>query len=160
MTQVTQTEALELIAAYGSAPARWPQDRREAVLALAGTDPVVAGAQAEARALDALLGDWARDVAPRSFDVDVLVPVARVFGARPAVVTARGWRAPRWLAGGALAASVAVALLLGIGGQEQQFAVRDGGTPSPSLESASGQPESMDDFALVFTPTADEEDLI
>lgn len=158
MTQVTQTEALELIAAYGGAPARWPQDRREAVLALAGTDPVVAGALAEARQLDALLGDWARDVTPRSFDVEVLVPVARVDVTSPR--PARGWRGPRWLAGGALAASVAVALLLGIGGQEQQFAVRDGGTPSLSLESASGQPESMDDFALVFTPTADEEDLI
>jgi hypothetical protein len=153
MTTATRTEALELIAAYGADAARWPLDRREAVLALAASDAVVADVLAEARRLDALLADWARDVPARSFEVDALLPAARP-------VPAQGWRAPRWLGGGALAASVAVALLLGLGGQPPQFAVRDGGTPSPALESASGQPELMDDFALIFTPTADEEDLI
>lgn len=155
MTTVTQAEALELIAAYGADAARWPQDRREAVLAFAASDAAVADALAEARRLDALLAGWARDVPARSFEVDALLPAGR-----PVAAPVRGWRAPRWLGGGALAASVAVALLLGLGGQQQDFAVRDGGTPSPALESASGQPESMDDFALIFTPTADEEDLI
>jgi len=154
---VTQTEALELIAAYGGDVARWPLEARTGVLALAGADPVVAAALADAQALDTLLAGWAADVPGRQFEAAALIPMSRE------LPPARRLRA-RWFAGGTLAASVAAALLLVMPGQQlaepagQEFAGQV--SSQVSLGLASGQAVSMDDFALIFTPTADEEELI
>ncbi|WP_439533098.1 hypothetical protein [Polymorphobacter sp.] len=152
---MNRAEALALISAYGADAARWPADARSAVLALAATDAEVAVALDEARRLDALLQGWAGDVPARRFDAEALIPA-------PAVQPrARGWVKRSWLGGGAIAASVVAALLLTVpvqgpvqGPQQQTVSTE------VSLGSASGQAESMDDFAMIFTPTADEEDLI
>jgi len=159
---VTQAEALELIAAYGADVARWPVALRADVLALAAHDPVVAAALAEARDMDRLLAQWAGDVPMRTFDPETLIPAPR----QTLAPTGAGWKAPRWLGGGALAASVAAALLLGVPAMQLvapgsgDAEIAQSSSEPLSLGSASGQGESMDDFALVFTPTADEEDLI
>jgi hypothetical protein len=153
--RITQAKALELIASHGGTAARWPLALRGPVLAQAAADPVVGAALAEAQALDAMLADWAADVPVCVFEPAALVPAApRPGGPRSGLVPGL-----RWLAGGALAASVA--LVLGLPGQQpadQQFAGQV--SPQASLGSASGQAGSIDDFALIFTPTADEEELI
>ena len=65
---MTETRALEIIAAYGADPARWPAAERAALRALAAR-PAVAAALVNAAALDGLLGDWARaDVAMAAFE--------------------------------------------------------------------------------------------
>jgi len=156
--KVTQEQALALITAYGAEAARWPDEQRAALLALVAADPLVAAAHAEAAQLDRLLGGWAMDVPPRSFDAEALIPV-------PAKARAP-FKVVRWLGAGAAAASVAVALLLGVPGAQTmvpaegvQIAQNDISS-QVLLGSASGQSEPLDGFSLVFTPTADEEDLI
>jgi hypothetical protein len=158
--------ALAVIGAYGADAARWPVATRAAVLALAANDAVVADALAEARRLDEALRGWAGDVPVRRFEAEALIPAAARGGAFG------GFRggALRWLGGGAIAASVAMALLLGVAGRqgagvgpEAGFQVASGGggiSQQVSLGSDSGQSEPIEGFALVFTPTAYEEDLI
>jgi hypothetical protein len=152
---VTRDEALSLISAHGAAPARWPATARAAVLALAAEDAVVGAALAEARALDALIGEWASPVPARQFEVAALIP-------QPAQVRSvgRSGTGRLWIGGGALAASVVAALLLALPAQQPVIPAPQLASNQVSLGSASGQGESMDDFALIFTPTADEEDLI
>jgi hypothetical protein len=167
--EAQRAEALAVIGAYGADAARWPVERRAAVLALAASDLVVAEALAEARRLDALLCGWAGDVPVRRFEAAALLPAA-------AVGLPVRQRTLRWLGGGAIAASVALAVLLGVpgpqgtgtgtglggGGPETELVASGGGDISRqvSLGSASGQSEPIEGFALVFTPTAYEEDLI
>jgi hypothetical protein len=165
--------ALAVIGAYGADSARWPVETRAAVLALAAHDAVVADALADARRLDEALRGWAGDVPVRRFEVEALIPAARVASPAPggAFGGLRGG-ALRWLGGGAIAASVAAALLLGVSGPQGTgtgmgpgagFEVASGGgdiSHQVSLGSASEQSEPLEGFALVFTPTAYEEDLI
>ena len=161
---VTQDQALDVILAYGAQASRWPVEQRADVLALIATDPVVAAAHTQAAQLDALLVGWAADVPARSFDADALIPAPAVIHA-PAKFRPARWPVP-WLGAGALAASVAAALLLGVPGlhsvtpsgpvQIAQNQISD----QVSLGSASAQAEPLVGFALIFTPTADEEDLI
>jgi hypothetical protein len=153
---VTEDRALEIIASYGADPARWPADERAAVLALAGR-PAVAAALADARGLDALLGDWARaDVVAAPFDAAQLTPrAAPVVPARR-----RGW-----LAAGAMAAAVAAAVVLTPIGNVTpqpagpQVAMNSPQSTVPSATVAS-EPGSDAEFAYVFTPTVDEDALI
>jgi len=150
---VTRDKALDLISAYGADTARWPLQVRAEVLALAADDAEVAVALTEAESLDLLLQSWAADVPQRAFDAAALIP-------QPAVhaPSRRGWLARAGL-GGALAASVAAALVLGLPGQQGPLAPAQ---PASKISTGSdnGQGEALDDFALIFTPTADEEDVI
>ncbi|MBC7504356.1 MAG: hypothetical protein H7267_01280, partial [Sandarakinorhabdus sp.] len=151
-----QERALEIIAACGADSARWPEADRVAVLALA-LQPAVAAALAEAAALDAMLGAWARaevDAAP--FDASQLASAAAVTGA----VSPPARR--RWLAAGAMAAAVAaavaltpVATLMHLGQPAPQVAanVRQSPVLSATVTSETG---SDAEFAFVFTPTVDE----
>jgi ferric-dicitrate binding protein FerR (iron transport regulator) len=148
---VTEARALEIIAAMGADPARWPADERAALLALVAR-PAVAAALRDAAALDALLGDWAgTEVAARPLDAATLIPAARV----AAVPAPRR----RWWAAGALAAAVAAAVVLTPLPDAPQTAQSFPQTPVPS---ATGASEAGDDaaFAYVFTPTVDEDALI
>lgn len=161
--QVTQEEAIALITAYGADAARWPVEHRAALLALIAADPQVAAAHAEAAEMDALLAGWAKDVPSRSFDADALVPMAL----RPARFKAVRWLGAPFLGApllgaGAVAASVAVALLLGVPGTQTMSppSTTQIAQNTMQLESASAQAEPLDGFALIFTPTAYEEDLI
>jgi hypothetical protein len=153
---VTEDRALEIIASCGADSARWPVDERAAVLALASR-PAIAAALAVARALDALLGDWARaDVVAAPFDAAQLTPRAA-----PVVPARRRGL----LAAGAMAAAVAAAVVLvpmaGVTPQPDapQVAMTSPQTTVPSATVAS-DPGSDADFAYVFTPTVDEDALI
>lgn len=152
---MTRDQALEIIAAHGGDAARWPATEAAAVLALAAADGVVAAALADARQLDALLGDWARDVAPATID---LAAITRLPGAGPAPRPAR-----RWLAGGLVAAAIAagIAFLAPVASDSPMIK-----TVSPpnavQLAAADGDTfgSDADVFATVFTPTVDEDALI
>lgn len=148
---MTEERALEIIAALGADPVRWPDVERGAVLALAET-PTVAAALADARALDALLGAWAGEaVAAAPFDASRLVPAP----VRPAAPRRR------WLGTGALAAAVAAAVVLAPianrPGPAPQTAAIATASPVPSATASS---EGDAAFAYVFTPTVDEDALI
>jgi hypothetical protein len=157
--RAAQDRAIEIIAAFGAAPARWPEAERAGVLALAG-HPAVAAALADARRLDALLVDWAcADVAAAPFDAARLIPAA---ASRVPMAPAR--RRP-WLAASALAAALtAVLALTSIGRMAPdvntpQVAQNSPLSPVPSAL-ASGEAGSDGDFAYIFTPTDDEDALI
>lgn len=139
--------ALQLIESHGGNPLRWPDADRAAVLALAEVDARVATALAEAQALDAMLDEWAGDVAPASFDLTAIARTPLEPIERPR----------RWLAGGALAAAVIAGLLVLAPTNSPQ-------SPPSSVPSATASSEAgisdAEAFAVVFTPTADEEDLI
>jgi hypothetical protein len=113
----------------------------------------VAAALAEARTLDVMLAGWACDVPEKRHEVAALLPAA--------VPMARPVRS-RWLGlagGGALAAALALVLVSnGIGGR--QATLPGGMAGETALESASAAGEEEDLFALIFTPTADEDELI
>ena len=169
---MTEDRALEIIAAYGADAMRWPDAERAPLLALAA-QPGIAAALAEARALDALLGDWARaDVAALPFDAGRLAPV------RPVAAPVRLPVRRRWLAATAVAAAVAAVIALVPIGPMTPRAVAPqialNATPSRSRSvsstlsapssvpsvTASGEAGSDAGFAYVFTPTVDEDALI
>lgn len=148
--------ALQIIAAYGADAGRWPDDERAAVLALMATAPQLVAAQADARGLDGLLADWARDVVPARFDVSGMV--------RPLPVARGGLRIKRWIAGGVLAAAVAAGIAIFVPMQPVSApAVQMVATESP-VSSATAERDSYGSdaevFAHVFTPTAEEDELI
>lgn len=157
---MTPERALEIIAAWGGDSRRWPADEREAVTLLTIANPVVAAAAAEARQLDALLGDWAGDVVPMApLDAATLIPAPA--GAAPAVRRPRaGW----WL-GGAMAAALTGLIVQApwnAGAPPVEIAANNIADVSPA-PSAAGESEVLADdevFAAVFTPTADEDQLI
>ncbi len=148
--------ALAILASHGADPARWPQDVRAALLALAARDPVVAAALAEARALDAALDGWATAPAPLlAVDVAAITSLPQ---ARPRLrPAASGWR-PALMAAG-LALMLVVGSWLGAGARfGSDAAVSVAAAPPPS---AGAEPAEADAaFAYVFTPTAAEEELI
>ena len=159
---MTRERALEIIAAYGGDSRRWPDGERAAVLAMAADDDVAA-AIAGARRLDAALDDWARADMAAGLDFAAMTAEAQE-GRAAARMTPRKRQWPgRWLAGGALAASVAVAVVL-LG------PVRTGApvvetvstiSPVPSATAKGGAAVSdAEAFASVFTPTVDEEEVI
>jgi hypothetical protein len=160
---VTPERALDIIAAYGGDSRRWPADEREAVTLLAISDPAVAAALAEARQLDALLGNWAGDVAPRApFEAAALIPAPAVVAA-PARQSRAGW----WV-GGAIAAALTGLIVQAPWTANAplpppvEVAANDIANVSPA-PSAAGESEVLADdevFAAVFTPTADEDQLI
>jgi ferric-dicitrate binding protein FerR (iron transport regulator) len=153
---VTEDRALEIIAALGADPARWPDDERAAALALTG-QPVIAAALADARALDALLGDWATaDVVAAPYDAARLTPRS----APVAPARRRGW-----MAAGALAAAVAAAVVLTpMASMAPEPAATQVAMNSPQMTvpsaTVSSDGGSDADFAYVFTPTVDEDALI
>jgi hypothetical protein len=122
----------------------------------------VAAALAEARRLDALLGDWALDVAPLApLDAATLIPATRI---KPPVIAG-----PRRLwAGAAIAAAVTGLLLqtplrspVATDARVQVAATTISNvSPAPSAAGESQVLADAEDFATVFTPTADEDQLI
>jgi hypothetical protein len=159
---VTPERALEIIDACGADSRRWPAEEREALTLLAIADPVVAAALAEARGFDSLLKGWATDVAPAApLDAETLIPA-------PAARTpARPSRAGWWL-GGAMAAALTGLLVTTPWNSSapQAPAVTVAATDIPNVSpvpSATGESEVLAEtevFATVFTPTADEDQLI
>jgi hypothetical protein len=163
---ISSERALEIIAAHGADSRRWPADEREAALLRSIADPAVAAALVEARQLDALLGAWAVDVAPLApCDAATLIPVPAVrqtFGQRPFS------QRQRWWTGGAVAAAITGLLLMPALQAPSPLAPRTEIATNmisdvPPAPSAAGESEALADeeaFATVFTPTADEDQLI
>jgi hypothetical protein len=56
MTVMTETRLLEIIAAHGADPGRWPEDEREDALGMLGQSAAGANAIEEASILDTMLG--------------------------------------------------------------------------------------------------------
>ena len=157
---MTPERAFEIIDAYGADSARWPDDTRATLQALATCDSEVAAALAQAGKLDALLGGWAHDVAPREFDVAAIV---RVPQEAPEIVRGTAFSL-RWITGGALAAAVAAGLIILAPTQRAPDPVVASLSPEKSAPSAAATGKALgseaDAFASVFTPTPDEEELI
>jgi len=151
---------LEILGSYGADAARWPVDERAALLALAATDADVAAALAAEERMDVMLGDWARDVPERQFAAEPLLP-ARALPVRGGFVRGGFVRGGfgRWLAGGAVAAGLAMALV-GVRAPETVVVASGGDFEMTSPESAGDAARLDDSFAMFFTPTADEEDVI
>lgn len=97
--------------AYGASPERWPDDERDAALALVNaSDPQALAALAEARALDGMLDAHA-------FAQPSPALARRIIESAPGKPERRLWRQPRiWFSGvgflGAGAAGVAAGALL------------------------------------------------
>lgn len=161
MTALSPETACAIVASLGADPARWPAADRAALLALAHSNPAVATALADARALDAMLQDWATAPAPlASIDAAAIAALPKQHRLKPA-----RWR-PAMLAA-SVALVVAVGGWLGVAGQfDNQFSdpraarsqMEIASASPPSAEAAAGETDLA--FAYVFTPTAAEEDLI
>lgn len=152
---MTIDRALEIIASHGADARRWPADERAAVLALAG-DPQVASALASARSLDLLLGDWA--VAPATPAID-LAAIKRMPQQRASA--GRGG----WIVGVGMAAAIAGVIALAPTRDTTSTRIADASTVSNTTVTSAtvpgaGNGSDAEAFAYVFTPTADEDDLI
>jgi hypothetical protein len=162
-TLSTQT-ALDILASHGADPARWPAGTRAALLALAGSDAAVGAGLAEARALDAALGDWlAAPLPAMAVDVAAITALPQTLPEMaPQIeplraVAGRGWR-PALLAA-SLALVVMVGGWLGAGARFGGDAtVNIAAAPPPSAGAELAEADAA--FAYVFTPTAVEEELI
>lgn len=145
--------AAEIIAAYGGDPARWPDDERSAALRLVEADAGLARARSTALALDTAMTGWAQhaDMA-RHTPGDAHNAAARALASRPAARPAHlAWR---WAAGTGMAAALAAGLML-----TSRFAPT---APAPAPQSAAYRGPASDAaaFAMVFTPTPDEDSSI
>lgn len=102
---MTQERFLEILEAYGSDPARWPEVEREAAQAYADAHPeLVAQAIETERQLDAWLGPAEAEVSPL-LEARILQHAPRL---KPAVFE-------HWRLTGAVAAAVLVAVTIGFG---------------------------------------------
>lgn len=108
---MTEERARTILEAYGASPSRWPEIERDALLAFLADQPeLLANAQAEAAALDALLGQG------QAQPSDLLERrILRSLSAgRAAGNHARsGWA---WRAPAAAAAAVLLAVSVSVGG--------------------------------------------
>ena len=144
---MTHARAFEIVAAYGADTRRWPATERAATFAAIAEDQALALPYADARALDALLDEWAgRDV--RSGDP--AAAAARVL--RPA----RTWL--RFAGGSGMVATVVAAVIFG-----QPTLLLRRAAPTPQIALAATDMSAPGDaaaFRSLFTPTPDEENTL
>lgn len=94
MTQMTLARVTALIDAYGGDPARWPDDERDAALALCDTNADAARLRDEARALDRVLAKAPDFEATPALAARVAeIPARAARDAAPAWSTRRAWAA-------------------------------------------------------------------
>lgn len=145
--------AAEIIAAYGGDPARWPDAERMAALQLVEADAGLARTRHAALALDADMTDWAQQSDQTSSAQDDAGDVAaRILAERPFARPVRPiWR---WAVGTGMAAAIAAGLML-----TSPFA---GSRHTPASQNAAYRGPASDAaaFAMVFTPTPDEDSSI
>ena len=115
---MNEARFVELLNAYGAEFSRWPEDDRgDAESFLQAAPHRIKDIWESERAFDHLLA-LEKD-APASISLETRVLVAssgRRIVRRP-VVAFDGWRAPQWIAGGALAASLALGFAVGYVGE-------------------------------------------
>lgn len=151
MTELTPEAAIAIIASHGADPARWPDEVRASLLALAARDPQLAAALAEARALDADLAGWLAAPVPLAA-VDIAAITAQRQESVPVARRAAGWRPA--LVAASLTMVLATAGWLAMPGTKSP----DAAARPPLAVAEAGDADLA--FAYVFTPTAAEEDLI
>lgn len=153
MRLMDRTRACEIIATYGADPARWPDEERASLLAAIQADPTLQRQVDEAAALDAMLLDWARAPMPTAQHMDTGALADRISMPR------RRWL-PTAVFGGSVAAALALVALV---------APSDSSPTGPAMTAAVGDEAQIDAaprledsqlWAMVFTPTPDEEALI
>lgn len=142
--------AAEIIAAYGGDPARWPMQEREAALQLVEADAQLREARRAALRLDDDLLGWSQDwTAPQSAPAEAATAAARVLRARPVVRPERpAWR---WAVGTGMAAALAagIALTSSFTAPVHTRIAHSATYRGPASDAAA--------FAMVFTPTPDED---
>jgi len=145
MTTMDANRAAEIIAAYGGDAARWPDDERAEALQQVARHPALAAQRTAAAQLDGMLSAWAAGSV--GVDSDAAAAATRVL-AMPAAQQTRG--APwRWMAGTGIAAAIALgAVLINPAAAPQR-------TPVVHHQITDDQA-----FAMVFTPTLDEDSSI
>lgn len=150
--------AAEIIAAYGGNSARWPADERVAVLRLVGAHVALAPARRDASAFDADLSSWSHDWrGSQNAPGDAAAAAARVLAARcpTAHVAVRPARPVwRWAVGTGMAAATAAGVML-----TNLFAAPPH-TPVSHSAAYRGPATDAAAFAMVFTPTPDEDNSI
>jgi hypothetical protein len=139
MTVISKQRALDVLDAYGADPARWPAEEAAGVAQWIAGDADVAAAGQQARSLDAALAQWPE--ADYSGDDIERVIAAAAVKAQPA---RRPWM---WAGGGLLAASLALAAVLG----PQLRAPAPAQTQVAELQSVTDQ----DLYQMVFSASAD-----
>lgn len=137
----------DLIQTYGADTTRWPAADRDATLAAIAADPALQAMLAEARALDLMLGEWARRT-PASAGAHGDAVAARILRPVP--------RWPRFAGIGGLVAAAVVAAVF-------TATPRPATAPAPvqvtAADTARAQARDAADFATLFTPTPEEETL-
>lgn len=135
---MTDARVLELIAAYGADPDRWPADERDDALARAAASPAAQQALHDARMLDQALATWSNPQ-PR------LDAVARVLAAARTAPRHQPLRWP-WFAGSGLAAAAALVGIVLLTGQPR---------PAPAPQAGDARLQAAldsDAMALIYTP--------
>lgn len=151
-----RTRVIEIVEACGGYPAAWPEDERAAAEAVVAGDAGLARIIDDAKTLDRVLRDWARELVPTTMEEADKAAARALDGER--YRTPRRWL-PRAAMGGALAASLALgAVLLSRpdpvtppSPAARQIAL--GGAPGENVEAA----QDMLVWGSVFTPTPEEE---
>lgn len=168
--------ALEIIAAYGSDPSRWPEADRSALIALSLGDDGLRDAIRREAALDRALGDWVAGLSlPPSAGAaeraaEVALSHSSSLGAqfRLAHPGRRGIRGRLALGGAVAAALIAAVASLGsltetpatvrTAAIEQQSVVPE--LPAPTEVATAESLEGDQIWSTFFTPTPDEEELL
>ncbi len=164
---MTEARALEILAAFGADPARWPADERAALQALATRSPAIAQALAEARAVDGTLAGWLSEpaIAVSPARDDTAAALAALAEARTTGVRQRPMHARRWWGRLAVAASLAAAVGLSWPALDPATPPADtgdaiiAGVQAPASDPRDDSSEEEALLALMFTPTIDEEPL-
>lgn len=109
---------VELLSAYGAEFSRWPEDDRGDAESFLQTAPHrIKDIWESERAFDHLLALEKDMPASISLETRVLAASSDRRSVRRPVVAFDVWRAPQWLAGGALAASLALGFAVGYVGE-------------------------------------------
>lgn len=137
---MNEARFVELLSAYGAEFSRWPEDDRGDAESFLQTAPHrIKDIWESERAFDHLLA-LEKDM-PASISLETRVLAAssdrRSVRRRP-VVALDGWRAPQWLAGGALAASLVLGFAVGYVGEPGISADADYATMLTVSEAGAG----------------------
>ncbi len=115
---MNEARFVELLSAYGAEFSRWPEDDRSDAESFLLTAPHrIKDIWESERAFDHLLALEKDMPASISLETRVLAASSDRRSARRPVSAFGGWQAPQWLAGGALAASLALGFAVGYVGE-------------------------------------------
>src|SRR5262245_14618204 len=115
---MNEARFIELLAIYGAELARWPEDDRADAEAFLETAPHrIKDIWESERSFDHLLALEKDTLASIALETRILDASPARRHVRVAVGSGRGWSMPQWIAGGALAASLALGFAVGYAGE-------------------------------------------